>query len=301
MSKSRHTRSAAPFRKLPANASISPKSLTEVIPSDSKYRNARRYAAILCSSLGSGIAAVIKPMAFSRIRPFGRFVPATRPMDPPGGSKAVSSTFAAASAERLASPACASARSTHTGLSGNSVSASASAIQEASGNEGGSQRLSSQPPPRSHVEPSPSFESRLSAAAFVAATKSAFPVHFERSSCVSLNPPETRCRCASCMPGMTCRPSKEITGASAPAAATTAAREPTAITLPESVTAMASANGIVASPVHIVAFANTRASGNANGSEYPGTWGDGRRASVSSRRPYPRGQDVPPLSPPPER
>ena len=245
---------------------------------------------------------MIKPMAFSRIRPFGRVVPATRPIDPPGGSAALASTFAAASAEWLASPACASARSTHTGRSGYFVSASASAIQEASGNEGGSQRLSSQPPPRSHVEASSPSASIRSAAARVAATKSAFPVHFERSSCVSLNPPETRCRCASCMPGMTCRPSKEITCAFAPAAATTAARVPTAITLPASVTATASANGIVASPVHIVAFANTRASGNANGSVYPGTCGEGIRASASPRRPYPSGQDVSTrLSPPPER
>ena len=251
---------AAPFRKLPAKASISPKSLTEVIPSDSKYRNARWYAAILRASLGSGIAAVIKPMAFSRIRPFGRVSfprrdRSTRPADRRRSRPRV----AAASAEWLASPACASARSTHTGRSGYFVSASASAIQEASGNEGGSQRLSSQPPPRSHVEASSPSASIRSAAARVAATKSAFPVHFERSSCVSLNPPETRCRCASCMPGMTCRPSKEITCAFAPAGGGARRRVPIAITLPASVTATASANGIVASPVHIVAFANTRA------------------------------------------
>ena len=59
-------------------------------------------------------------------------------------------------------------RSTHTGRSGYFVSTSASAIQEASGTEGGSQRLSSQPPPRSHVEASSPSASIRSAAARVA-------------------------------------------------------------------------------------------------------------------------------------
>ena len=195
MSRSRHTRSVAPFVADPASAYTSPKSHALVIPRESISRNARPNASRRAVSDGGGTARVTRGIALSRNSPVGRFVPPepSRSTTPPGGSRDGSVRSAAPArriAPALATPACASARRSQTAASASMPYAS-SANHDASG-RAPPHRVSSHPPPMIQS----SGEARLRRRGDGAKDSSLLETR-ERSSCARRNPPDTRCACAS--------------------------------------------------------------------------------------------------------
>ena len=211
-------------------------------------------------------------MAFSLSVPVG-FPSASRSTIPPGGSGVFASMPAARNAARLATPTCASARRSHALTSPGNHSAVGSSPP---------QLVWSHPPPSTHA--SSSSRATRSATSRSNASRDATR---DRSSCASLNPPETRWRCASWRPGTTHPPPREIRGAPSPAARDTLPSRPTASTRPASVTAIASAQGTVASPVHMVASTKTRTAAAGESSEGAARgWGP---SASRSTRPKPRG------------